>query len=62
MTDTLRIASVVIAILGLGSLLLYDELGMTEGQGQLAGLVAVVLLGIILGVRYMNYRQRRSED
>ncbi|MFP4591004.1 MAG: hypothetical protein ACLFMX_06285 [Halobacteriales archaeon] len=61
MTDILRIASAVIAILGIGSLLLYDEIGMTEAQGELVAVAAVVLLAVIFGVRFVNYRQRRAE-
>ncbi len=61
MTDYLRIASAVIAILGIGALLFADQLGMTQTQGQIAAGVAVILLGIIIGFRYMNYRQRQQE-
>lgn len=61
MTDMLRLAGGVIAILGIGVLLFNEQLGLSEGESQAIAGVAVVALAIILGYRYMNYRQRKQE-
>lgn len=61
MTDMLRVAGGVIALLGIGVLLFNEELGLSQGESQAVAGVAVVALAIILGYRYMNYRQRRQE-
>lgn len=60
MVDTLRVVGGLIAIVGIGAVLFNDQLGLSQGDSQVVAGLAVIALGIILGYRYMNYRQRRG--
>jgi len=61
MSDRLRLAGGVIAIFGIGVLLFNEQLGLSASEAQAIAGVAVVALAIILGYRFMNYRQRKKQ-
>lgn len=61
MSDMLRLAGGVIAIIGIGALLFNDQLGLSESEANAVAFVAVIALVIIFVVRFFNYRKRQQE-
>ncbi len=61
MLDRLRLASGVIALIGIAVLLLYEQIDfLDEGEATIIATVAIGALVAILIVRYLNYRDQRQ--